>query len=407
MTVPFPQAFAVLFSDLRRWSVKSFFTIPWKWPSGVIVPLSKALERRFVPIQKSETVNPRMVTLHFDGEIEPRDLRGKSSLKGRLLLAEAGDVIYSKIDVRNGAIGVVPSSMPRVAVTSEFPVYRVRQDIALPEFIKLLFRTRAFQQQINNMISGASGRKRVEPDALAEIPVPLPPVETQRAILAEWKKARKMIATLEERAQEIRAEIESQSFSELGLRVPTHEAVPKVLAVQWTQCLRWSVSYNQTALTGMDITRGLFSPVPLDSILQLVQYGTSEKANTHGHGVPVLRINNIKDQSLILSDLKHVVLPERTLQGLLLQNGEILIIRTSGSRDLVGTCGVFHEWPVCLCLLPHPDATRPKESQPRFRVLVHQLRVGAAASERHKQADHAKQYQQRGTTQHPDPTTTS
>lgn len=243
MTNKLPRAFAVWFADLSRWSINSFFTIPWEWPSKVIIPLSRALERRYVPAEESETANPRMVTLHFDGEMEPRDLRGKSTLKGKLFLAEAGDLIYSKIDIRNGAIGIVPDSMPRVAVTSEFPVYRVRQGIALPEYIKLLIRTKTFRQQINNMISGTSGRKRVEPDAIAEIPVPLPPIETQQAILSQWQKAQNDIAEAENRASKLGAEIDEVLVKELAIDVGSVAPTRKAFTVWWKEMSRWDVIF--------------------------------------------------------------------------------------------------------------------------------------------------------------------
>jgi hypothetical protein len=131
-----------------------------------------------------------LVSLHFDGEMEPRDAN-VTAFKGRLFLCEAGDVLYSKIDVRNGAIGVVPSSMPRAAVSSEYPVYGVRPDIALPQYVKLLFRTTAFRRQINSLISGASGRKRVQPSDLEEIEVPLPDPSVQRSIVDYWQEARR------------------------------------------------------------------------------------------------------------------------------------------------------------------------------------------------------------------------
>ena len=41
--------------------------------------------------------------------------------------------------------------------------------------------------------------------------------------------------------------------------------------------------------------------------------------------------------------LIHIELPRKTLENLLLQDGDMLIIRTSGSRDLVGTCAAFEE----------------------------------------------------------------
>lgn len=63
---------------------------------------------------------------------------------------------------------------------------------------------------------------------------------------------------------------------------------------------------------------------------------------TAGNGTPVLRINNINKGVLDYTDLKHIELSASPLRGLTLVDGDILIIRTSGSRDLVGTCAVFH-----------------------------------------------------------------
>ena len=116
----------------------------------------------------------QLITLHFDGEMEQREMQGKISFKGKLFQAEAGNVIYSKIDVRNGAIGVVPEQLPKIAVSSEYPVYHVRPEIAFADYVKLLFRTSTFRQQINSMISGASGRKRVQLSDLEKLEVPLP-----------------------------------------------------------------------------------------------------------------------------------------------------------------------------------------------------------------------------------------
>lgn len=188
MTVPATgKAFAVLFRDFRRWSVKSFYTIRWHWPASTIKPLSLALERKSAGVDRSNGIpsDLALVSLHFDGEMEPRDA-DIADFKGKLFLCEAGDVLYSKIDVRNGAIGVVPPSMPRAAVSSEYPVYRVLPDVALPQYVKLLFRTTAFRKQINSLISGASGRKRVQPDDLEEIEVPLPDPSVQGRIVDYW-----------------------------------------------------------------------------------------------------------------------------------------------------------------------------------------------------------------------------
>lgn len=68
-----------------------------------------------------------------------REMEARITREARALLKErfayAGDVIYSKIDVRNGAIGIIPPEMSKVAVSSEYPVYKVSPDIALPTYI--------------------------------------------------------------------------------------------------------------------------------------------------------------------------------------------------------------------------------------------------------------------------------
>jgi type I restriction enzyme, S subunit len=127
------------------------------------------------------------------------------------------------------------------------------------------------------------------------------------------------------------------------LKAAEQATLPKAFAVWWTDFLRWSVSYNQQAQSGVDITQGKYPVLSLNSCLEMVQYGTSEKANSAGRGTPVLRINNVKGRTIDTSHLKHLELPEKVRRGLLLSDGDILVIRTSGSRDLVGTCAVFHE----------------------------------------------------------------
>ena len=191
-----PRAFAVRFKETRVWSVGSFVRVEWNWPEEYIKPLSKALHRRVEEVDRKQhsIEDLQLVTLHFDGTIEPRNRGSQKDFKGRLFFAYTDDVVYSKIDVRNGAIGVVPPQMHRVAASSEYPLYEVTPDVALPFYIQLLFRTSYFRRTINSMVSGASGRKRVQPEQIEAIRVPLPPLPIQHAILKKWNKAQREIA---------------------------------------------------------------------------------------------------------------------------------------------------------------------------------------------------------------------
>ena len=65
-----PKAFVVWWRDLHRWSVSSFAKTDWRWPDEIVNPLSTVLSRKIVnaPIS-SASDPPRLVTLHFDGEM--------------------------------------------------------------------------------------------------------------------------------------------------------------------------------------------------------------------------------------------------------------------------------------------------------------------------------------------------
>ncbi len=338
-----PRAFAVWWKDLHRWGVKSFQFSQWQWPPSAVKKLSFALERKYEQVDKTsfELRPEHFISLRFSGEVEPRDLRGKSEFKGTLFFAHAGDLIYSKIDVRNGAIGIVPTEIPVATVTGEFPVYRIKKDAALSEYIQLVFRTEHFRRIINGMVSGTSGRKRVQPDDLENVGIPLPSLREQRSIVAIWRKAQDEIAVVRERVEKRKAVIDARFFADLGLRSPIQGSIPKAFAVWWEDFLRWGVGFNYLYQSGADLTRGKYPVIELGSLLEMVQYGTSAKANTNNDGVAVIRMNNIFDGELDLRNLKHLRLSKNEMGKLLLRDGDILFNRTN-SKELVGKCAVFH-----------------------------------------------------------------
>jgi type I restriction enzyme S subunit len=282
------------------------------------------------------------ITIHFDGSIERRKMASGRKYTMDMSFARPGDVVVAKIDLKNGAVGVVPD-WNNVVVTGHFAVYEPDRNKILPEFFARIIQSSFFKSYLWRNKVGAEGRKEVKLDFFEAALIPIPSLSSQRALLAQWEKAKAKIAAAGIQVARIEEKIEGQFFADLGLKAPAMVDRPKCFVAQFRDFSRWSVGHNQSALAGTDITKGLFPAVNLGSILNLVQYGTSEKANTKSQGVPVLRINNIKKRMLDLSDIKHVELTERSRKALLLLDGDIIIIRTSGSRDLVGTCATFHE----------------------------------------------------------------
>ena len=84
---------------------------------------------------------------------------------------------------------------------------------------------------------------------------------------------------------------------------------------------------------------------PLTSVGELaviIQYGCSQRASEEQAGYPIVRMNNLQDDGLVLDDLKYVDLTQEELVNWRLEPGDVLFNRTN-SKELVGKCEVFNE----------------------------------------------------------------
>lgn len=235
------RVFAVWWKDVDRWNVKSAISSSWRWPRSDIKPLATALERRCEPVDKRtfELKPEYFLSLRFSGDVEQRDLRGKTDFRGPLFFAHPGDIIYSKIDVRNGAIGIIPANVPVATVTSEFPVYRIKEDIALPEYIQLVFRTAYFRDVINAMVSGASGRKRVQPELLEAARIPIPGLATQRSIVNLWRESQRTIDAARAQLRAVVRRLNEKLWECYRRTSPVDVLAQRCFQVSWQHIEQW------------------------------------------------------------------------------------------------------------------------------------------------------------------------
>ena len=81
-------------------------------------------------------------------------------------------------------------------------------------------------------------------------------------------------------------------------------------------------------------------PVTLGELAVTSGYGTSEKCVIGGPGPAVVRIPNLIDGSVNLNDEKRVADPAANVTRSMLEPGDLLIVRTNGSVDLIGRSAV-------------------------------------------------------------------
>jgi type I restriction enzyme S subunit len=335
------RAYVLKWPDLWRWDLKSARAAAFRAAHPCFRPLGEFIEEctEIVHPSKEPCHNWPVFGVSNRGGVALSHLQPGESFNSAYKRVKKDWFFHNPTRANVGSLGRVPE-VPIDAITSpEYQVWRIKKDL-LPEFVEILIRLRFFLDLVDCHRVGAV-KERLFVQNLCEIPIPVLSERAQRMVVRRWREAQRKIEAAQRRIQERKAAIDARFVADLGLRPPNAAITQKALAVWWGDFLRWGVRFNQLRQAGADITQGKYPVVSLDTVLEMVQYGTSEKANSNGEGVPVLRIANIKEKEIDLSELKHISLPKKILQGLLLQDGDVLIIRTSGSRDLVGTCAVF------------------------------------------------------------------
>jgi type I restriction enzyme S subunit len=81
----------------------------------------------------------------------------------------------------------------------------------------------------------------------------------------------------------------------------------------------------------------------LSDVTRRSGYGTSTKCVPLGRGVPVARIPNIVNGQIDMTDEKRVQDVSVDVRGLMLGTGDVLFVRTNGSRQLIGRTAVVQE----------------------------------------------------------------
>lgn len=159
------------------------------------IPLKELLQPVTRPIILEDGRTYRRVTVKLYGKgVLLRDRVTVDDLKGdKWFQVKQGDLIFSKIDARNGAFGLVPEALDDGIVSNEFPTFSIKEGDCSPIVLAALLRCKEFYGQIESKVSGATGRRRFEPDDLLEMEIPLLLPEEQQTIASELERLRKLV----------------------------------------------------------------------------------------------------------------------------------------------------------------------------------------------------------------------
>jgi len=280
--------------------------MPKQWPQ---VALGEILTER------NETPDPALVRagvipiiskIRFsDGGIE---LRTDSDTNTKMILIHPGDLVLSGINAMKGAIAIYqPESSQRAAATIHYAAYEVNKEKADIRYLWWLLRSQYFQEILSQQVPQGI-KTELKAKRLLPVVIPLPSLTEQMEIVLA---------------------IQNISLKIHGALQLQKAAIQENGQVVGSMTVSLMKSYSNV------------SKVALKELILDIRYGTSRKADSDPTGVPVIRMGNIQNGSIIFEDLKYLKEPSKSeSNSFTLQKGDILVNRTN-SADLVGKSAVF------------------------------------------------------------------
>jgi type I restriction enzyme S subunit len=237
-------------------------------------------------------------------------LRAYEVLPGDLLIASLGEVLPRAC--------LAPPALGPAIVKADCIRVRLHPDVE-PRWVMYAMQRPAVRRWADNHRHGV-GRPRLGLKAIRQIPVPLPPLDEQRRI----------VALLEDHLSRLDA-------AQAGLAAAARRA----------ERLRWSAATTEVGKAGG-------TEVRLGDIADVRNGIFVSRAGTEPDGIPILRIGAVRSLSLDLSDLRYSQRDEADLRAAdaLALPGDLLFTRYNGNPQFVGACVVV---PSDAPTLTYPD----------------------------------------------------
>jgi len=350
--------------------------LPMGWERRPLVDIAQVnppLGRQVSGDEFPVTFVPMRAVRVEGGGITNPEIRPYGDVKKGYTAFLSGDVIMAKITpcMENGKTTAVPEVPGSICFGStEFHVVRPEPGIA-SKWIEQFLLQNEIRRDAQRRMGGAVGQMRVPAEFLNSFRIPVAP-STEQVRIAEaldelFSHLDAGVAALERardrltryRASVLKAAVEGAQTADWRAVhpnvEPAGELLKRVLAERhrrWEEYqLRkfaengkpppknWRSKYKEPVApdTGdlPSLPKG-WCWATMGQLAWASGYGTSVKCSKDNSGLPVLRIPNIIGDQVNLDDLKFAPSNYEERDDDLLMDGDLLIVRTNGSRNLIG-----------------------------------------------------------------------
>ncbi len=240
----------VPFSSLFNWSVQYLNETKISFNSSYpMVSIGSFLTRNKTSVTIENGVTYKRVTIKVrNGGVVQRDSEiGDNIGTKRQYKVSEGQFILSKIDARNGAMGLIPSELEGAIVTQDFLPYDLDTTKINPQYLVLVSTTKEFVAFCQTCSSGTTNRQRVDEAKFLGIKIPLPTIEEQNKLVADYNKKMALAAKQESQALTKEQEIEEYIFDKLGITVAEQSKAKGLRFIAYKDLLEWGLDKINTS----------------------------------------------------------------------------------------------------------------------------------------------------------------
>jgi type I restriction enzyme S subunit len=285
--------------------------MPNTWP---LVQLGEMLTKSddWITIKPDEKYRQVTVKLWGQGVVLRNEVTGAEIAARERVRVRGQQFILSRIDARNGALGLVPDFLDGGVVSSDFPVFTPNHERILSQFLNWMSKTAGFVDLCKAASEGTTNRVRLKEDKFLAFKIPLPPLDEQRRIVTR-------IEQLAAKVQEAR-----------HLRQEATDETASILSSQTTEMFdKLSKCYPKKPIRTMG---------PLgENPVQTGPFGAQlHSSDFVAEGVPVLNVGNVWPQGLNFDRLDHILAEKAAqLSRYSLRTGDLLFARSGATLGKV------------------------------------------------------------------------
>jgi type I restriction enzyme S subunit len=376
-----PQLIAIArWKDLDRW-IPPGPTTPGAWPETEIGTFVKQLDKdRFTPTPDS-VVKFCGVRWYGNG-VFVREERPAEDVKSACFQLQDGALVYNRLFAWKMAFDLVGAEFADCVVSNEFPQFAIDPSTADPRFVATVCATPSFAERVKEMSTGSTAvsRNRLNEADFVNLTIPLPAsVEQQRTLLSELDDVLVESKTLAQKSVDLRSEAWHEFETELGYEPEPPIEVPHIFIAQFAKTGRWDAEGLYRAKLDKGVPESTWPTQPLVQVAPIrlgMQKGPTNRPKDSAR--PYLRAANVQRNELVLDEVFTIDLPANKVGNLALQDGDLLFVEGSGSRDTIGRCAMWsNEIPDCVhqnsIVRARPDTTK---LDPQFAMYWFNSRPG-------------------------------